>query len=162
MKLLRILSALLAIGAMVSCQSKNSRAPEANNMAEHDSIRTFLTNYYDAMSRRSWSEYKGFFWEKATLTTVWQPRGLTEPAVVVVTIDDFIRQTPEGPDSKPIFEEKMTAPPEVRVEGNLASAWARYNAKFGAEDDLTEWNGTDVFTLMKHNGEWKIVSLAYE
>lgn len=69
-------------------------------------------------------------------------------------------QTKDGPDSQPIFEEKMTGS-EIDVRGQLASAWIRYKAKFGSESHLMEWSGTDLFTLIKDNNSWKIVSMAY-
>jgi len=56
----------------------------------------------------------------------------------------------------------MTNTPEIRITKNIATVWARYHAKFGTHEVLTEWDGTDVFTLMRHQGQWKIVSLVYE
>ena len=50
---------------------------------------------------------------------------------------------------------------KVRFTGNLAQVWATYEARFGDPDDVQEWNGIDAFTLMKHNGRWRISSLAY-
>ncbi|MBW3554544.1 MAG: nuclear transport factor 2 family protein [Gemmatimonadetes bacterium] len=49
----------------------------------------------------------------------------------------------------------------VTIEGPLAQAWARYEARFGDPGDVAEWSGIDAFTLMKHDGRWRIVSLAY-
>ena len=127
-----------------------------------DSVHNFLKQYYQVMSDRQWDLFKSFFWDNATLTTAWQPPGDTLPKVIVVTIDQFIAQTKLGPDSKPVFEEKMTGNPDISITKNIATVWAKYHAKFGTDETLTEWDGTDVFTLMRHQGQWKIVSLVYE
>jgi len=50
---------------------------------------------------------------------------------------------------------------EVRLYQDLAQVWANYKARFGEPGDVAEWSGVDAFTLMKHDGRWKIVSLAY-
>lgn len=60
---------------------------------------------------------------------------------MIVTIDEFIRLMPEGPDSQPIFEEKMKGKPEMTIKGNMVTVWADYDAKFGAEDSMMEWTG---------------------
>ena len=127
-----------------------------------DTLHNFLKGYYDVMSSRKWLEYRNFFWDNATLTTAWQPPGASGPRVAIITIDEFITQTPQGPDSKPIFEEKMTSAPEIQITNNIAVAKAAYEVKFGTKDTLMKWKGLDVFTLMRHNGKWKIVSVVYE
>ena len=123
-------------------------------------ILTQLRQYYSDLTKRDWKAYRSHFWPGATLTTVWQPTGESTPRVVIMTLDDFIAQAPLGPDSKPIFEEKMTDA-DVRAYRNLAHVWARYDARFGDPGKLMEWKGIDAFTLMEHEGRWKIVSLSY-
>jgi len=39
--------------------------------------------------------------------------------------------------------------------------WARYTARFGDPGSVRTWKGIDAFTLMRHEGRWRIVSLAY-
>ena len=126
-----------------------------------ETLQQLLEDYYTTMSARNWNAYRSFFWNKATLTTTWAGTEIPDPEVHVSTIDEFIAQTPEGPDSEPIFEEKMLGA-EVEVRGSLALAWVSYEAKFGSKEKLTEWTGTDLFTFMHFRGEWKIVALAFE
>jgi hypothetical protein len=140
--------------------SGNAPPPEAG-VAEQDSIRQNILAYYKDMSDRSWGRYRSHFWDNATITTVWQRPGDSSRRVHVITIDEFIRDTPNGPDSKPVFEETMLGS-EVAVTGNLSVVWARYEAKFGSRDSLARWQGTDVFTLLRFGGTWKIVSLVFE
>lgn len=123
-------------------------------------IEKFLQDYYQTMSDRNWEEYKEFFWEEATLCTIWSPDGTSESEVDIFTIQDFLDKTEEGPDSQPIFEEKMEQC-DVVVKGNLATAWVRYTAKFGTQENLMEWSGTDLFSFMQFKNRWKIVNLSY-
>ena len=51
---------------------------------------------------------------------------------------------------------------QIVVEGGLAQAWVRYDAQFGDPGDIAEWSGLDAFTLMRHQGRWRITSLAYQ
>lgn len=132
--------------------------------AATDSVRTeilsMVKSYYADFSARNWKLYQDHFWPKATLTTIWAPPGETKPRVVIMTIESFVEQAPKGPGSKPIFEESMTDS-EVRAEKTLAHVWAHYTARFGDYDSVSTWSGVDAFTLMKHDGVWKIVALAY-
>lgn len=119
-----------------------------------------LEAYYADFSARDWEAFADHFWKGGTITTVWRPPEEESERVVVTTIPDFVARAPEGPGSREIFEETMLGA-EVRVTGNLAQAWARYAARFGDPGDVMEWEGTDAFTLMKHDGRWRIVSLVY-
>jgi hypothetical protein len=112
------------------------------------------------MSARAWSRYADHFWPGGTLTTVWQPPGERGPRAVVSTVDEFIRQAPAGPDSKSIFDERMTTV-DVKVVNDLAQAWSHYTARFGEPGAVRTWKGVDAFTLMRHGGRWRITSVAY-
>lgn len=119
-----------------------------------------LQEYYADFSARDWEAFSDHFWPDATITTVWQPPGETGERVVVTSVAQFVEQAPEGPGSREIFEEEMTSA-DLRVTGNLAQVWARYSARFGDPGDVAEWEGTDAFTLLKHEGSWRIVSLVF-
>lgn len=125
-----------------------------------DSVLAEIERYYDALSARDWDRFADHFWAGATITTVWQPPGETAPRVVASTIPEFVRRAPEGPDSREIFEERMTGA-RTRINGNLAQVWATYHARFGDPGAIMEWDGIDAFTLIRHNGRWRIVSLAF-
>ena len=123
-------------------------------------VQEFLTSYYDAFSDRDWSRFEKHFWPGATMTTVWQPQGESAPRVVVTSLREFIEQAPLGPGSKEIFEERMLAA-DLRVRGILASVYVRYGARFGDPGEVMEWEGVDLFSLLRYQGEWRIVSLSY-
>ncbi|HZL99854.1 MAG TPA: nuclear transport factor 2 family protein, partial [Planctomycetota bacterium] len=133
---------------------------EALRAVASGELRAVLERYYADFSARDWPAFAGHFWPGATITTRWQPPGEGAPRVVVTSVPDFVAQAPQGPGSRSIFEERLTGA-ETRVEGGLAQVWARYAARFGDPGDVDEWTGIDAFTLMRHDGEWKIVALAF-
>lgn len=146
---------LLLVAGFFACRSDQPGSDPATR--EVDSL---VAQYYREMSARNWSAYRDHFWPQATLTTVWQPPGEAEPKVVVTTIESFLANTAQGPDSKPIFEERLLSN-ETRVVADLAHVWARYEARFGDSSSVMTWRGIDAFTWMKHDGRWRIVSVAY-
>lgn len=136
------------------------RAPPATPNPDEEAVRVAVQQYYRDMSARDWPAYAAHFWPRATLTTVWQPPGESAPRVVVTSIDTFLAMTGQGPDSKPVFEERLLGQ-DVRVTGNLAHVWARYEARFGDSASVRTWRGVDAFTWVKHDETWRIVALAY-
>jgi hypothetical protein len=134
---------------------------QASSFEENQEILQELRAYYDDMSQRNWNAYRDHFWPNATITTAWTKPGDSLKRVHVITIDEFIRETPNGPDSQPVFSEEMTDS-KVECMGNLAIVWADYSVRFGKPDSLMEWEGRDLFTWMKLDGRWRIVSLAFE
>lgn len=152
----------IALGVAVACIFTPGAA--GGQGAPGDSLRNEvlaeLERYYADFSARDWDRFSSHFWPGATITTVWQPPGEEEDRVVVTPVPEFVARAPEGPGSREIFEERMLEA-EVRVSGGLAQAWARYRARFGDPGEVSEWDGTDAFTLLKHDGRWKIVSLVF-
>lgn len=49
----------------------------------------------------------------------------------------------------------------MSLEGNLLTVFARYRARFGDPGNVTEWEGTDLFSLSRFSGEWRIISLSF-
>ena len=109
---------------------------------------------------RDWTRFQDHFWPGATLTTVWAPDPEEGERVVVTTIPDFVAQAPLGPGSREVFEERMVSA-RLEIAGGLAQAWVRYDARFGDPGAIVEWSGIDAFNLIRHQGQWRIVSLAY-
>jgi hypothetical protein len=143
-----------------NCTQPPGNGEVPKDPADETQVRETLASYYDAFSARDWPRFSEHFWPGATLTTIWAPPGETVPGVVATTVPEFVEQAPEGPGSREIFEERMISA-EITVEGGLAQAWVRYRARFGDPGDVMEWEGRDAFTLLLHDGEWRITSLAY-
>ncbi len=156
--LMLVLLPLFAGCAVESADDADAEPPTDDPRVE--AVRSALEQYYADFSARDWDAFAAHFHEGATMSTVWMPAPEATPALQISTIPEFVEQAPEGPGSQPIFEERMTDV-DIRVSGDLATAWARYDARFGSPDDLVEWTGIDAFTLIRHAGQWRIVSLAY-
>ena len=162
MRILLVALPLFLLACEVRTENSTSRTNIIDSQTtESDVVETRLKEYYERMSERNWKAYEKYFWNGATVTTAWKQPGDTVSTVDVTTIGDFLKETALGPDSQPVFEEKMLNS-KITVEKNLCTAWVEYEAKFGKPDSLQQWKGTDVFTLLKHNGEWRIVSLVFE
>lgn len=156
----------LVLGAMAITASACGGQPEdaAGSPASSDSLRSVilkeLDSYYADFSARNWERFSSHFWPGATITSIWQPPGADSERVVVTPVPEFVARAPEGPGSRQIFEEERLGA-QMRISGRLAQVWARYRARFGDPGDVAEWEGIDAFTLMRHQGRWKIVSLVF-
>ncbi len=150
----------LLIAVIASCVGNDTPPQPDTLQPDETAVLAEIEAYYRDFSARDWEAFADHFWEGATMTTIWQPAEADTLQVMMMTIPDFVTQAPEGPGSKPIFEERMTDA-EVKVTGNLAQVWAHYEAKFGDENNLMEWTGIDAFTLMYYDDRWCITSLAY-
>ena len=158
----RLFVPALTLAIVSGCTVKRAEPGKTGaGVAEAESeIKAELERYYEDFSARNWTAFADHFWPGATITTVWQPPGAAAPTVDAQTVPSFVAKAPEGPGSKPIFEERMTQL-ETKLHRNLAHAWARYDAKFGDSTRVDTWRGIDAFTLMKNQGRWRIVSLAF-
>lgn len=160
---LRRLVALLLALPLCACAGP-PRAPRAvpgsERTPEHNAVMAAIEAYYRDFSARDWEAFAAHFWPGATLATIWQAAGQDRPGVNAVTVAEFVERAPAGPGSRPIFEERPLGA-EVRVHGFLAQAWVRYEAKFGSEEELLTWRGIDAFNLLRHDGAWRIVSIAF-
>lgn len=137
----------------------DTQEPAVRSAAEAE-VLAMLERYYRDLSGQDFDLLRRDFWTDATLTTTWQSEGADTAEVTVITVDEFIEEAPNGPGSKSIFEERMTSA-DVRVHGDLAQIWAHYDARFGDPGEIFEWSGIDAFTLLRHDGEWRIAALVF-
>ncbi len=159
---LRSFPILLVLVASACAPPRTDPAVPANPPG--DSLRAVILAevdaYYRDFSARDWEAFAAHFWPGAHLTTIWQPPGESSERVWTVSVPDFVAQAPAGPGSREIFEERRTDATVVAGD-RMAQVWARYEARFGDPGEIMEWEGVDAFTLIKHEGAWRIVSLAY-
>jgi hypothetical protein len=128
-------------------------------LAEEEVV-AFLTSYYSALSDRDWPLFEAHFLPDGRLVAIWTPPDSSEASTMDVTAAEFVAAAPQGPDSREIFEERMTSW-EIDVRGSIATAWVAYEARFGDPGDIMEWEGLDAFSLLETAEGWKIISLAY-
>lgn len=141
--------------------SGRARAPSVlAATADSAAVMAELEAYYRDLSARDWDAFADHFWVGADIATIWPPPGADSTRVFVSSVPEFVARAPEGPGSRAIFEER---PLEARVvtHGTLAQAWVRYHARFGDPGTVSEWEGVDAFTLLRHAGRWRIVALAF-
>ena len=151
---------LIALYFNAFSQKKKPGEIGENTAVSKKMIETTLARYYQDLSDRDWLAFAAHFWEGAVLTTVWQRPDESTENVHYMTIPEFVAKAPEGPDSQPIFEEKMVHS-NIKVENDLAQAWIHYKAKFGTADSLFHWEGIDAITLIRFKNQWKITSIAF-
>jgi hypothetical protein len=160
----RMLLAIIAVGGLVlGCRLEVAPPRErlaGGRAADSVQILTELRAYYRDFSARDWLAFAEHFWPGADLTTILQLPGQDSARVIATSVPDFVAQAPHGPDSLPVFEERLL---DVRITaaGDLAQAWARYRAAFGKPGAVSEWDGIDAFTLLRRGGRWRIVGLAF-
>ena len=151
---------ILVFGSLLFFLSCDNNYSVNTGDSETKEVENFIVRYYEVMSSRNWSAYQEFFSEQAVLTTIWQDSTNTGLQIFTSSISDFITQTDYGPDSQPIFEENPINI-DVEIKNGLASVWVKYEAKFGSENELIEWKGYDLFSLLKFNSKWHITSITY-
>jgi hypothetical protein len=152
----------LSVACLLVMSSSPAPATQENDQDRREVLNE-ITRYYRDMSCKEGHllpAFQAHFWSGATITTIWQSKGHDKPEVLVTPVPDFVLQSPSGPCSQPVFEEKMENA-EVKIHHGLAQVWAHYNARFGKLEKLDEWSGIDAFTLLKHDSQWKIVSLVF-
>jgi hypothetical protein len=149
-----------ALALMFACSLERHEPPPSPGQTIRLEVETQLRRYYADFSARDWTAFASHFWPGAIITTAWQPPGESDVRVDVQTVPAFVERAPEGPGSKAVFSEEMLSA-DIRVSGGLAQAWVRYRAEFGDLGNVTEWEGTDAFSLLAVGGQWKIVSLTF-
>lgn len=147
-------------GCTLESAPPDSRRASAIPDADTTLVLTALRAYYRDFSARDWVAFQDHFWPGATITTIWPPPGEDSAGVFVSSVPSFVARAPDGPGSRSIFQETMLAS-RIRVAGPLAQAWVRYRARFGDPGDVVEWEGTDAFSLLLHDGRWRIVALVF-
>ena len=154
---------LLCLGTAPACRIEidDQSANRVNDdTVSQQAVRRTLRSYYDALSALDSTAFVAHFWSGADITTRWQAPGTDSPSVMIQPVFDFVRAWPQGPGSREIFEERMLEA-DVKVRGDLAQAWVHYAARFGDSADVQEWRGIDAVTLIRHDGTWRIVELAF-
>ena len=152
----------LSLACLLVTSSSPAPAIQANDQDTRDVLNEIATYYRDMSCKegRLLPAFQAHFWSGATITTIWQSKGHDKPEVLVTPVQDFVLQSPAGPCSQPVLEEKLENA-EVKIYNGLAQAWAHYHARFGKPANLDECSGIDAFSLLNHDSQWKIVSLVF-
>jgi hypothetical protein len=118
-----------------------------------------LRDHYRAFGQREWAEVSAHFWKGATIVTIRQPRGGGAETVISTAIEDYVDEMKKlGNTDKIDFD---LADPGVEIDGVVAVARVAYKARTHAPNEPHPWRGADVFLLVRHDGNWRIASVAF-
>lgn len=136
-----------------------SYAPEPDSLAGAEVYGT-LRAYYAALTSRDWLLLGTHFWPRGTITAIRVPAGDSVERVHTLSIEEFVAGA--GPARAAVFSAELVRA-SVVTYGDLADAWVTYRARVGATpDSVTTHYGIDAFHLMRHEGRWRIVGLAFQ
>ena len=110
-----------------------------------------VNRLFESMQAKQVDVLRGLFTPEGRLVSTITREG--QPTVRLLSLDDFIKLVAEA---KEPFRERMFDP-EVRVQGDMATAWGRYDFHVGAR--LTNC-GFNSFQLLRTKEGWKIVNIA--
>lgn len=163
--------AVVALGACSVERAPSGRPGGAATLHPADSVASAevyaaLRLYYTRLTARDWKVLAASFWPRASITGIMgaapggRPGGSGPERVETVTIEEAIRQAPAMKDCPVSFSDEI-ARANVVTYGPLADAWVTYHVRCGVvRESVATHYGIDAFHLMKHDGEWRIASLA--
>jgi len=135
-------------------------APGDADPAQRDAVAAVVRAYYEAFNSRDWDALAVQFWDDAQILTVWQRPGEVGDRMVATSVKQFVAEAPRHAADRSDFEMRMLEA-DIRIFGNLAVAWVPYGASLTRDTGQAEWQGADAFTLLRHEGDWKIAALAF-
>lgn len=135
---------LAASGATVREQAGQTRDDRA-------AVMNVVNSLFESMQARQGDVVRDLFTPEGRLVSTQLRQG--QPAIRLLTRDEFVKLVNEA---KEPFRERMFKP-EVRVEGDMATVWGRYDFHVGAR--LTNC-GVNSFQLLRTPGGWKIINIA--
>jgi hypothetical protein len=157
---------LLALASFPGALGSCAAPPPARTISgsertpEHNAVMEVIEGYYQALSARDWEALGSRFWPGAGLATLRQGQGQDRTRVQTVSIEEYLERSPAALGAQPVFEALLRGA-EARVSGPLAQVWARYDARSGSLEAPLRWTGVDAFSLLRHGGQWRIVSIAF-
>ena len=134
-------------------------APEPDSVASAE-VYAELRGYYSALTSGDWSLLGTHFWPGATIATIRVPSGDSVRRVTTVGVEEFVARA--GRVRAAVFSDEPVRATIVTY-GDLADAWVTYRARVGAtRDSVVTRHGIDAFHLLRREGRWRIVGLAFQ
>ncbi|MBD0326505.1 MAG: serine hydrolase [Pyrinomonadaceae bacterium] len=119
--------------------------------ADEAAVTNVVKRLFDTMQARQGEELRGLFLPEGRLVSTQTRQG--QPTTRYLSRDEFVKMTIE---TKEPFLERMFEP-EVRVQGDMATVWGRYDFHVG--ERLTNCGFNSVQLLRTPEG-WKIINIA--
>lgn len=118
---------------------------------DETAVMSVVNRLFESMQARQGEIVRGLFIADGRLVSTQMRQG--QPSVRVLTRDEFAKLVME---TKEAYRERMFEP-EVRVQGDLATVWGRYDFHVG--ERLTNC-GVNSFQLLRTPDGWKIAHVA--
>jgi len=139
----------LASACTLATAAPTDASAQSAQSADHVAAYAVVTRLFDAMRTRDTATMRASFAPGAMLQSV-SATGIRTDA-----IDQWIGGVAGAPAGL-ILDERL-ANPVVQVNGDLASVWVDYWLFVG---DRFSHCGVDAFVLARHEGAWRIISVA--
>lgn len=122
------------------------------NHNDKQAVLEIVNKFFVALEKKDTSLYKSIAF---TNSQIWVSRNKADSVKTEMRyISDDIAHLPS---MKEVIEERALKT-EINLHGNIAVVWAPYTLSFGGKFSHC---GIDIFTLLKTNDGWKIVSCVY-
>ncbi len=147
-------------GEQVATPAPASGAP-VTPLPDEAQVGELLARYYKDFATGEWTRMRQHFWPDATLVTIRSPGLGAPPAVVVMSIGDYIARHANGGGRGSTLRIELDS---RRIEnvGSIASAITHYRAIDTSGQEAQSWSGADLFSFVRHEGQWRIASLVFE
>ena len=124
---------------------------QQNNVADKKSVQKIVDNFFEALEKQDTVLYKNTLY---TNGQIWVIRHRNDSIIQSMrTFSDDIKSF----SPQTVIHEKPLAY-DINVHNEVAIVWAPYTLSI---NDKFSHCGIDIFTLIKINGEWKIVNATY-
>jgi len=147
-----LLSALLFTPAALSAQQA-APPPQPSYATDSAAIHRVVVTLFDGMRTRDTAAMRALFHEPMAMRSAYIRQGVN--TISADGIEGWFKGIGSAPDTL-LLDERL-GPPEIRVDGNLASMWVYY--EFYAGDNFSHC-GVDSIQFGRTDDGWKIILLS--
>ncbi len=150
-----VLAVCLLLPAALAAQQPTPTPPPPQPAYATDSaaIHQAMVSLFDGMRSRDTAAMRSFFHEPAAMRSAYVRQG--QNTISSDGIDAWITGVAGAPAG--LLLDERIGPPEIRVDGNLASVWVYY--EFYAGDNFSHC-GVDSIQYGRTEAGWKIILLS--
>jgi hypothetical protein len=172
MHLHRLFAALALASTAVSAQQPTIRPPSLDSTArpaarpeDVSSPDAIIKAVYDVISgpagqKRDWDRMRSLFVPNARLMPAVNRPGGAGAAVVILSVDDYIRQAGPSLERDGFFEVEIKRVTESY--GNVTHLFSTYESRRKPDDAKPFARGINSFQLLKDGDRWWVVSIYWQ
>ncbi len=152
------LSLLLLLPAAVGAQESSPAAPppppaQPSYASDSAAIHQMVTALFDGMRTRDTAAMRALFHEPMAMRSAYVRQGVN--TISTDGLEGWFKGVAGAPDTL-LLDERL-GPPDIRVDGNLASMWVYY--EFYTSDNFSHC-GVDSIQFGRTDDGWKIILLS--